>query len=96
MHDVDIGVGDQIAEIVVRLQGFVEFLLTQRDRAFEVLAVDVADGHQAALLAAGKVVTALADAADADDALGKLVARRHEFRASEHVARDDGQYRHAA
>ena len=37
-----------------------------------------------------------ADAADADDAFGELVARRHVFRAAEHMARDDRQQCHAA
>ena len=33
------------------------------------------------------MVAALADAAHADDAFGELVARRHVFRAAEHMAR---------
>ena len=96
MDDVDIGVGDQAAEIAIGLQRLVETLFAQVERALEMLAVDVADRHQTALLGAGEMVAALADAADADDAFGELVARRHVFRAAEHMARDDRQQRHAA
>ena len=96
MDDVDIGVGDQAAEIAIGLQRLVETLFAQVERALEMLAVDVADRHQTALLGAGEMVAALADAADADDAFGELVARRHVFRAAEHMARDDRQQCHAA
>ena len=96
VDDVDVRVGDQVAEVGVGLQGLTKLLLAQLDAALEVTAVDVAHRHQPALLGAGEVVAALADAAHADDALGELVARGDEVRAAEHVARDDGQQRHAA
>ncbi|CCZ76045.1 unknown [Alistipes finegoldii CAG:68] len=96
MHDVDIGVGNQAAEVAVGFQRLAELLLSQRNGAFEVFAVHVADCHQPAVLVAGEVVAALADAAHADDAFGELVARSGELRAAEHLARDDRQQRHAA
>ena len=96
VYDVDVGVGDQIPVVVIAFEGLVELLAAQRDGAFEVFAVDVADRHQTALLGAGEMVAALADAPDADDAFGELVARRHVFRAAEHMARDDRQQCHAA
>ena len=96
VYDVDVGVGDQIPVVVIAFEGLVELLAAQRDGAFEVFAVDVADRHQAACIVGGEVIAALADAAHADDALRELVARGDEFGASEHAARHDGQQRQPA
>ena len=96
VYDVDVGVGDQIPVVVIAFEGLVELLAAQRDGAFEVFAVDVADRHQAACIVGGEMIAALADAAHADDALRELVARGDEFGASEHAARHDGQQRQPA
>ena len=96
VYDVYVGGGDQVAVVVIGFELLAELLAAQRHGAVEVVPVNVADRHQPALLGAGEVVAALADAAHADDAFGELVARGDEFRASEHAARHDGQQRHAA
>ena len=96
VHDVDVGVGDQVAVVFVGLERLVEFLVSQFDGRTEMSSVDVADGHQPAAFVAGEVVFAFADAAHPDDALGELVARSHVVGTAEHTARHDGQQRRTA
>ena len=96
MYDVDVGIGNQVPVVVVAFERLVELLAAQRDGAFEVLAVHVADRNQAARVRGREVVAALADAAHADDALGELVARGDESGASQNAARDNRQQRQSA
>ena len=93
VYDIDIRVGDQVAVEVVGFQRLAELAPAQLRGAPEVVAVHVADGHQPAFGCAGEVVAAAADAADADDALGELVARGDASGSAQHPPRDDGEER---
>ena len=93
VDDIDVGVVDEVAEVVIRHRGIVEALLSHVDSLFQMLFVHIADGHEAAALVAGEVITAASDASDADDTLGELVARCHMLGSAQHTAWHNGEQR---
>lgn len=89
MDDVDVGVVDEVAEIVIFCHGFAEAFFSEIGCRIEVIAVDVAKGNQAASLVAVEVSCRTAYAAGTDDTSGKLIARSNVTVASEDMTRDD-------
>ena len=84
MHDVHIGIVNQVAVIVIGG----DFLTGQLQTGIEMVPVHIADGHQPG---SGIAVMSAAHTADTDDTFGELVAGCGVSRSAEHMARDHGQ-----
>ena len=93
VDDIDVGVVDEVAEIVIRYRGIVEAFLSHVDSLLQMLLVHITDGYQTAALVASEVITAASDASDADDTLGELVARCHMLGSAQHTAWHNGEQR---
>ena len=91
MNDVYIRVLNQITEIVVCLECFIEFLLTQVHRFLQMVLVYITYRYQATLFIAGKVITASTDTAHTNNTLGELVARCNVIRSAQYLSRYNGE-----
>ena len=94
VHDVHIGIIDEVAVVVVGLERFPELLLPELDGSFKMFGIHVAEGYQTAVAVAYEMGCRLADASYSDYTSCKLVARCHislvPVHRSEYVSR---QYR---
>ena len=88
MHDVYVGVVDQVHEVVVAGHLSESCLFCHSFAPVETGLVNIANRYQTI----GHVeVMAAADTAEADDTLGQLIAGSDVTLAAEHVARQDGK-----
>ena len=88
VYDIDVRIFDQFPVVGIGGQFIAGQLLAGRQMIF----VHVANGYQAG---AGVAVMTASHPADADDALGELIARSRVSRSAEYVTGNDGQGGHS-
>ena len=79
VDDVHVGIMDKVPPVMVGLELCPESFLSSLQGIVKMLLVDIADCHEAAALIADEMKVAHADASDADDSSGHLVARSNEL-----------------
>ena len=98
VHDVHVGIVDEVTEVVIGGEGGAKTLLAGLDSSVQMALIHVADGYEAAFFIAGKVQGRHADAAHADDTPCELVAGSHIFlvaaQGTENVSGQNGKGRY--